>query len=81
MVTTCARSLERPTNLPEDEVFCGREADREVIVSFNGVRYLVAVCAQHGKEHDDVAARRRLARQEANREAQRRHEARERVPR
>ena len=65
----CARSIERPTLKSEDEEFCPNVGTGEVIVTFNGFRYLVPLCSQHRKEHDDAGAQRRIARRAARQQA------------
>ncbi len=75
-VRDCARSIERPSRDPGDEMFCANIAVREVVVTFNGHRYLVPLCTQHGREHDDAAARRRQARAAANAAERQKHEER-----
>jgi len=66
VVRDCARSIDRPSRNPDDESFCANIAVREVVITFNGQRFLVPVCGQHGREHDDAAARRRQARKAEN---------------
>jgi hypothetical protein len=66
--TPCARSVDRGPS-PSQEEFCNNTALFQVVVTFNGHRYLVDLCEQHKAEHDDAAARRRQARKDANKKA------------
>lgn len=73
----CARSiLPAGSRVDIDEEFCPNPPTVDVVVTFNGLRYLVDLCDQHKAEHDDAAARRRQARKDANAKAKRNHESR-----
>lgn len=73
MKAPCMRSVSRGET-GDSEEFCAKRAYFQVVVTFNGHRYLIDLCGEHKAEHDDVAARLRMARREANAKARRRFE-------
>ena len=46
----------------DDDILCPRDATTDVIVTFNGKRYVVPLCAEHKAHHDQAAADRRAQR-------------------
>jgi hypothetical protein len=75
----CARILiKRGQQLPNggkatDDILCDKYGVTDVIVTFNGLRYVVPLCGEHKAHHDAAAAERRSQRSgAARREADKR---------
>ena len=74
-IDQCSRVLQRRgklldngTRLEEDEL-CPKDAVTDVIVTFNGNAYVVALCGEHKRHHDQAAADRRAKRRGEGRAA------------
>lgn len=54
----------------DDDILCDKAATTDVIVTFNGKRYVVPLCLEHKHHHDQAAADRRSQRSGAKRAEQ-----------
>lgn len=51
----------------DDDILCDNAATTDVIVTFNGKRYVVPLCSEHKAHHDQAAADRRAQRSGSHR--------------
>lgn len=86
--TVCSRVLRKRGTMVEgvrltDDELCPRTGVTDVIVSFNGLRYVVPLCGEHKAQHDTAAAARRSSKSGATRRErdQRTHDRRVAVAR
>lgn len=84
-LSECSRVLARRgtmqadgTRLDDDEL-CPHIASTDVIVTFNGNAYVVPLCDEHKRHHDQAAADRRAQRRGENRAAADRQATKRRV--
>jgi hypothetical protein len=71
---TCNMVLKKRGRQPDgswldDDQLCAETAVTDVIVTFNGNAYIVPLCGEHKRHHDQAAAERRAQRAGANRAA------------